>query len=154
MKSTDPDFIDLLDKQRILEEEVAETLSELLKNIENKVVKLMIHGLILHSMKHADILQALIDVVKGKVFSDVEKFEIDRGFQKHVENEEEMMNRFKEIIDKTEDERIKGILSQIVKEEERHHQELKDIFQLLKNIGNVSEEDWWDYLNKWSNFNF
>jgi rubrerythrin len=114
----------------------------------------MLHGLILDSIKHADILQAVVDVLKGKVFSEVEKFELNRGLETHIKNEEEMMNRFRDIVNRVEDERVKGIISQIIKEEERHHQELRELFNIFKSLGNLSEEDWWEYLNKWANFNF
>jgi rubrerythrin len=154
VKVTDPAFISMLERQRMMEEETAEALNKLLKNVENKVVKLMLHGLILDSIKHADILQAVVDVLKGKVFSEVEKFELNRGLETHIKNEEEMMNRFRDIVNRVEDERVKGIISQIIKEEERHHQELRELFNIFKSLGNLSEEDWWEYLNKWANFNF
>lgn len=154
MKATDPAFISMLERQRVLEEETAEALNKLLRNVENKVVRLMIHGLILDSIKHADILQAVVDILKGKVFSEVEKFELNRGLETHVKNEEEMVKRFKDIVSKVEDERVKGIVSQLIREEERHHQELRELFTLFKSLGDLSEEDWWEYLNKWANFNF
>ncbi|MEM2902582.1 MAG: ferritin family protein [Candidatus Bathyarchaeia archaeon] len=154
MKATDPAFIRMLEGQRMMEEKTAEALNKLLKNVENKVVRLMIHGLILDSIKHADILQAVVDILKGRVFSEVEKFELDRGLETHIKNEEEMVEGFKEIANKVEDERVKGIISQIIREEERHHQELRELFSLFKSLGDLSEEDWWEYLNKWANFNF
>jgi rubrerythrin len=154
LKTSDPEFIDLIQKQKLFEEKTVETLSDFLKRVDNRIVKLMIHGLILDSLKHADVLQAISALIKGEVFSDVDKFEVDKGLETHIKNEQIMMDQFNEIISKTKDEKVNTILKQLVKEEERHHKDLKEVFEILKNLGNVSEEDWWNYLNQWANFNF
>ncbi len=142
----------LLDEQRRIEIEVANSLEETLKMTENKIVKLLIHSIIMDSFKHADILEALKDISKGYILSHVEKYEVKKGIEKHIAEEEKMLGKITELVEKVENPKFKNLLVQIQAEEDRHHETLNQLYMVLDKIGDFSEEDWWDYFNKWANF--
>lgn len=152
MKLTDKEFIDLLEKQRRLELTIAKHLERTIGRMENSITRLMVHTITLDSLKHADILQALEDVAKERVFSYIEKYDVKMGLKKHLEEESEMLKGIEEIAGNAEDQNVKQILDQIVLEERRHHEWLEQFSKILEDIRGVSREDWWDYFNRWSNF--
>jgi len=142
----------LLDEQRRIELEVANSLEETLKMTENKIVKLLIHSIIMDSFKHSDILEALKDISKGYILSHVEKYEVKKGIEKHIAEEEKMLGKITELVEKVENPKFKNLLVQIQAEEDRHHEALNQLYMVLDKVGDFSEEDWWDYFNKWANF--
>ncbi|MEM3606867.1 MAG: hypothetical protein QXE30_04415 [Candidatus Bathyarchaeia archaeon] len=104
------------------------------------------------SIKHAHILQSLEDIIKGKIFSYVEKTELKNALEKHIIKEQEMLSKIEEITKKVEENHVKLILDGILNEEQRHHASLKQLYEFLERIEGLTEEDLWDYLNRWANF--
>jgi hypothetical protein len=152
MKVSKEELIQLLSDQKDLELMAVESLSKLTEMSKNHVVKLLLLGVMQDSKKHAQVLEALINLTQTPTFGDVEKYEIARGVEKHIKIEEDMLRKTNEIIEKAEEQEIKGILGQIAMEEKRHHRTLIDLNNMIERIDRVTEEDWWDYLNQWSNF--
>jgi|TARA_B100000315_G_C14472723_1_gene539124 rubrerythrin len=58
--------------------------------------------------------------------------------------EKRLISRLEKIIPDVENEKIKFILTSIVKDERRHHGVLKRVEELLIKGETVTEEDWWD----------
>ena len=56
------------------------------------------------------------------------------------------------LLSKVDNPKFKNLLVQIQAEEDRHHETLNQLYMVLDKIGDFSEEDWWDYFNKWANF--
>jgi len=152
MTVTADELHDLLEKQRRLEVRVASALDATLKNTENKIVKVLLHSIIMDSLKHADILEAMKDLIRGYVLSHVEKYEVKKGIEKHIADEKEMVDKIGELISKVENSQIKNMLTQIKSEEDRHHETLNQLYSMLDKMGDFSEEEWWDYFNRWANF--
>jgi len=152
MKVSKEELIQLLSDQKDLELIAVESLSKLTEMSKNHAVKLLLLGVMQDSKKHAQVLEALINLTQTQTFGDVEKYEIARGVEKHIKIEEDMLRKTNEIIEKAEEQEIKGILGQIAMEEKRHHRTLIDLNKMIERIDRVTEEDWWDYLNQWSNF--
>jgi rubrerythrin len=152
MKTSDKEFLNMLKKQKELEIKVANELNLTINKSSNEVVKLLLDVIRMDSLKHAHILQSLEDIIQGKIFSSVEKTEVKKALDKHIIEEQEMLNKIEEILKKVEGEQVKLILEGIVAEEHRHHASLKQLYEFIEKIEGLTEEDLWDYLNKWANF--
>lgn len=152
MKISDEEFLNLIRAQKELEVKVANELNSTIKNAENEVVKLLLDVIRMDSIKHAHILQSLEDIIKGRIFSYVEKFELKKALEKHIIEEQEMLNKMDEITKKVEENHVKLILEGILAEEQRHHTSLKQLYEFIEKIEGLTKEDLWDYLNKWANF--
>ncbi|MBS7657725.1 MAG: hypothetical protein QXL69_07275 [Candidatus Bathyarchaeia archaeon] len=152
MKISDEEFLNLIKAQKELEVKVANELGLTIENAKNEVVKLLLDVIRMDSIKHAHILQSLEDIIKGKIFSYVEKTELKNALEKHIIKEQEMLSKIEEITKKVEENHVKLILDGILNEEQRHHASLKQLYEFLERIEGLTEEDLWDYLNRWANF--
>jgi len=146
------ELIRLLSKQRDLELMAAESLSSLVDMSKYDVVKLLLLGVMNDSKKHAQILEALMSLMRTTTFGYVEKYEVAKGVEKHIKIEEEMLRNIDEIAGKAEDREVKTMLGMIAMEEKRHHRTLLELSGIIERIDKISEEDWRDYLNRWANF--
>jgi len=146
------ELIQLLSKQKDLELMAAESLSSLVEMSKYDVVKLLLLGVMNDSKKHAQILEALMSLMRATTFGYVEKYEVAKGVQKHIKIEEEMLRNIDEITGKAEDKEVKTMLGLIAMEEKRHHRTLLELSEIVERIDRISEEDWRDYLNRWANF--
>jgi len=146
------ELIRLLSKQRDLELMAAESLSSLVEMSKYDVVKLLLLGVMNDSKKHAQILEALMSLMRTTTFGYVEKYEVVKGVEKHIKIEEEMLRNIDEIAGKAEDREVKTMLGMIAMEEKRHHRTLLELSEIVERIDKISEEDWRDYLNRWANF--
>ncbi|MEM3392263.1 MAG: hypothetical protein QW487_02005 [Candidatus Bathyarchaeia archaeon] len=152
MKISDEEFLNLIKAQKELEVKVANELGLTIENAKNEVVKLLLDVIRMDSIKHAHILQSLEDIIKGKIFSYVEKTELKNALEKHIIKEQEMLSKIEEITKKVEENHVKLILDGILNEEQRHHASLKQLYEFLERIEGLTEEDLWEYLNRWANF--
>ncbi len=152
MKTSDKEFLNMLREQKALEIKVANELNSTINKTINEVVKLLLDVIRMDSLKHAHILQSLEDIIQGKIFSSVEKTEIKEALEKHINEEQEMLNKMEELVKKVDEKNVKLILEGILGEEYRHHTSLKQLYEFLEEIEGITEEDLWDYLNRWANF--
>ncbi|MEM2897396.1 MAG: hypothetical protein QXG01_07520 [Candidatus Bathyarchaeia archaeon] len=152
MKVSEKEFLDMLDAQREIEK-VADELKSTMDKADNEAVKLLLHVIMMDSLKHARILQAIKEIIERKgVFAYVEKYEVKKALEKHILEEQEMLNHIENIVKKAEEGRVKSILEGILSEEYRHHESLRQLHQFVEGVKGISEEDLLSYLNKWANF--
>jgi len=151
MKMSKEELIRLLSKQKDLELMAAESLSSLVEISKYGVVKLLLLGVMNDSKKHAQILEALMSLMRTTTFGHVEKYEVAKGVEKHIKIEEEMLRNIDEITGKAEDEEVKTMLGMIAMEEKRHHRTLLELSEIVERIDRITDEDWRDYLNRWAN---
>jgi len=140
----DEELIEMLKEHRTFEQNTAESLTASVNRTKNSIVRLFLNRLVLDSLKHADIIQALIDLNTGAVVSDIDKYRMKKELSKHVLNEREMLSRVQAIIGKVEDERTKGLLRQIIEDEQKHHKILNELLRIIETIENIRDEDWWE----------
>ena len=152
MKMPKEELIRLLSKQKDLELMAAESLSSLVEMSRYDVVKLLLLGVMNDSKKHAQILEALMSLIRTSTFGYTEKYEVAKGVEKHIKIEEEMLRNIDEITEKAEDREVKTMLGLIAMEEKRHHRTLLELSEIVERIDRITEEDWRDYLNRWANF--
>ena len=138
----DEELMGMLKEQRAFEQNTAESLTASVNRTKNSIVRLFLNRLVLDSLKHADIIQALIDLNTGAIVSDIDKHRMKKELSNHVLNEKDMLNRAQTIAGKVEDERAKGLLRQIIADEQRHHKILNELLRIIETIENIKDEDW------------
>ncbi len=152
MSNMNDNVITLLQDQKNFEETIVDKLTSLMSKISNSVIKLMIQVMILDSMKHATILQAIMDLNRGIILSNTDKQMLKDKLESHISEEGEMLQKIHSLSETIKDTNIQTILQQISLEEERHHTGLKQLFSLLDKVEIITEDEWWDYMNQWANF--
>jgi ribonucleotide reductase beta subunit family protein with ferritin-like domain len=134
--------ISSLEKQKSFEDDTSKRLNNLLEFITNPAVKLYLHTIIMDTKKHADLYQMIIGLNKESLIGKVNRKKMLKELKTHIENEEAMMKKVKEIRDSIKDDNIKKIISSIQRDERRHHKMLQDISNTIIKEG----EDWNRYF--------
>ena len=137
----------LLREQMVLEKKTAEALGSTAQKTKNSIVKLFLDRLVLDSLKHADMLQALIDLNSGTLVTMVDKEEMKESLETHVLQEKEMLERLENILEKVEDPKAKSLLKQIAEDEKRHHRILDEVTKILGWRG-ATDEQWWNLVDR------
>lgn len=144
--------IDLFKKQMAFEKRTAQSLRAMGAKTKNTVPKLLFKGIELDSTKHAHMYATLIDMASGATISKVEHYEMRKELERHVANEKIMLLQAQGIARTLTDPRMKPLLKAILADERRHHKALSTLLKAIAVEEKVSEDDWWDYLNKWAVF--
>ncbi len=144
MGKENDEFLSMLEKHRELELNNVQMSKEKEEQLKSAGAKLMLYQIRMDSTKHAKILQTLIDTIKEGTPEYLWDYRIDRYvgqvaterlLQKHVEIEEEMIQRHEAAIKKTDNPGIQMILQHIVEDEKRHHKMLKEVIKQLHKLG-------------------
>jgi hypothetical protein len=144
--------IDLFKKQMAFEKRTAQSLRAMGVKTKNIVPKLLFKGIELDSTKHAHMYATLIDMASGATISKVEHYEMRKELERHVANEKVMLLQAQRIARALTDPRTKPLLKAILADERRHHKALSTLLKTIAVEEKVSEDDWYDYLNKWAVF--
>lgn len=134
---------ELMESQLEFEREVADGLAATANATRNSPVKLILNTLVLDGRKHAGIFEALIDLRSGAVVSDIDKVRMTEALNGHLMEEEEMLDRLREVLAKAEDERTKSIIRHVLNEEGRHHDMLRGLLEVVKGVEGMRDKDWW-----------
>ena len=100
------------------------------KEIENRPVRHILHMIQLDSLKHIDICQTAIEILKGEDVLRDERRELLTGVKEHVELEEGSIERANEILNNVwirENKAIQELLKKLRDDERRHHDTLKKL---------------------------
>jgi rubrerythrin len=144
--------IDLFKKQMMFEKRTAQSLRAMGAKTKNTVPKLLFKGIELDTTKHAHMYATLIDLASGATISKVEHYEMRKELERHVANEKIMLLQAQRIARTMTDARMKPLLKVILADEKRHHKTLSTLLRTIAVEEKISEDDWWDYLNKWAVF--
>ncbi len=140
----DEELIRMLKEQQAFEQNTADSLTASVNRTKNSIVRLFLNRLVLDSLKHADLLQALIDLNTGAIVADIDKYRMKKELNKHILNEKKMLSRAQMIVGRVDDERTRGLLWQIIADEQRHHKILDELLRIIETIENIRDEDWWE----------
>jgi len=137
----------LLQAQYELEKNVAKMLSRTVEDTKNSILRLYLNRLVLDSLKHADMIQALMDLRKGTVLSIPHRELMEENLKGHIAREEEMLRRLDEIISQVHEPKTKSLLQHIADDEKRHHKILNEVSQILT-WRDSTQEDWWNTVDR------
>lgn len=142
------------EKQVVLEDEIVKSISKALVNIRNPAVKGVLRGISLDSVKHGEMYKAATELLTTvpPALSQQEFDELLKFVKKHIDEEEKAILSMEEVMNQIEDEKVKLLLDAIFSDEQRHHELLNSVMEILVKRETISEEDWWDIL--WKNVPF
>lgn len=137
-------LIELIKKQIGIEENNVRQVSETEKKIDNAAAKMSLLEIRLDSQKHADILNGILEVLRGgppsktlweyRIESYIDPFVVKRELESHIKREDEMLDHVEEEIKQTKDEGLKLLLQHIADDERKHHDILEAIVKHLHKI--------------------
>lgn len=137
-------LVELIRKQIEIEKENVVQVSETEKKVDNAAAKLSLLEIRLDSQKHADILNGILEVLRGippsktlwehRLESYIDPFVVKRELESHIKREDEMLDHVEEEIKQTKDEALKLLLQHIVDDERKHHKILETIVKHLHKI--------------------
>ena len=139
-------LIDMFREQMMLEDATVEALTPLAEETKNSIFKMFLKRLILDSMKHSDILKALIELNTDVEISEVDKKTMKEALNKHIASEEKMLYRIQEIMNEVRDEKTLQMIREIVNDEKRHHDILNELLKMIEGIESIRKEDWWGLI--------
>ncbi|MFH0748695.1 MAG: hypothetical protein V1915_02085 [Candidatus Bathyarchaeota archaeon] len=130
-----------VNKLKSFEIKNANSLKTLLEINTNSVVNMFLGGIMLDSTKHANILQAIMDVDAGQVLWDIDKQRMKTELKEHLEIENQMLQSIQDILGENRNKRIEPLLKGILIDERRHHRILTQLLATIDNM-NVMKEEW------------
>ena len=146
------EFKMMIEEQIENEKKAVKLLQDSMKKTGNTVIQLLIYQLALDSMKHEKMLRTILQLLESpsKEQFKGESEEFRKAIEKHVEVERKMLEDFERIVDKTDDNRIRFILQNIISDEKKHHAIMKRMHELVCESEKVQDEKWWDFLYRYS----
>jgi len=151
--SSEKKLVSFFKEQVKLEESIVKSINQALKMIKNPVVKGVLKGISLDSLKHSEIYKAAIKVASVAPALSQEEFDrLKEVVKKHIEDEEKVIERVEGAVEKTKNEKVKFLLESITLDEKRHHELLNKIMDVVVRGETITEADWWEFL--WRNVPF
>lgn len=148
------ELVDFLKEQIKTENEIVDSLSKALVDIQNPAVKATLKGISLDSVKHAEMYNAAAELLTS-VLQALTQEQLDKQrelIEKHIDMEIKLIKRISEVMPSVKDEKVKLILNAISTDEKRHHALLKEVLNILVRGETITEKDWFEVI--WRNVPF
>lgn len=141
-------------EQMKIENEIVKSLETAIADIKNPSVKNVLRGIALDSVKHLEMYSsALILLTSTPQALPQEQLDKQRELiERHIRIETGLINRISEVLPTVEDGRVKLLLEAILADENRHHELLVKVLEILIRGETITEDEWWDIL--WRNAPF
>ena len=147
MGFTEKELVAFFREQEKLEKAIVRSVSKALKPIKNPVVEAVLRGIAHDSSKHADIYRSAAQIIAvAPALSEGEFRHLEEVVRWHVENEEKIIERLLEAINKTANARVKFLLESILQDEKRHHDLLKMIMNTIVKGETITDQEWLEML--------
>jgi len=132
-----------LNEMAKMEELYAVNLDKDFRGWGNPAVDSLIEAIAYDSKKHAVLYRTAAYLVEGKNLSiiDIKYEDLEKSLRKHIETEEKMLKRVKELMDKVENEGAKRLLAEVYSDEVSHHPFMKQLLKLVLKGKSITEED-------------
>jgi len=126
-----------------MEEKYAIKLAKDFRGWGNPAVDSLIEAIAHDSEKHAILYRTAAYLVEGKSLSiiDIKYDDLAASLREHIETEEKMLKKVKELIGKVENEGAKNLLIEIYSDEVSHHPFMKKLLELVLKGEAITEED-------------
>jgi len=153
LKSKD-ELINFMKAQIKVENEIVDSLNSALVDVKNPPVRGVLKGISLDSVKHAEMYAAATELLTS-VSQALSQEHLDKQralVEKHIRMEEELIKKISKVLPTVENAKVKLLLNAILGDEERHHELIKMVLEILVRGETITEADWWDLL--WKNVPF
>jgi len=148
------ELVGFLKRQVNIENEIVNSINGALGEIGNPVVKGVLKGISLDSVKHAEMYGAAINLLTS-VPPALTQEHLDKQrelVERHIRLEAELIEKIGKTMPSIENKKVELLLNAIMMDEKRHHELLKRVLEILVRGETITEEDWWDVL--WKNVPF
>ncbi|MCW3993252.1 MAG: ferritin-like domain-containing protein [Candidatus Bathyarchaeota archaeon] len=152
--SSKNELTDFLKGEIKIENRIVESLNSSLGEMGNPVVRGVLKGISLDSVKHAEMYASAVNLLTS-VQPALTQQHLDKQrelVEKHIHLEAELIEKISKKLPRIEDRKVKLLLNAILMDEKRHHELLKKVLEILVRGETITEEDWWDVL--WKNVPF
>jgi len=151
----DEKIVKFLEEQIALEKEIIEISNKSVDDISNVLVRELIRGITMDSKKHALLLTALKGMLSGPtpLIEEANYDVIKQTIEKHIQLEAKAIETYRVILEENEDDpRIKMVISEIYKDELRHHHFLQRLLKAIVEKETLTEDILEDWLFKYAPF--
>ncbi|MBN1328281.1 MAG: ferritin-like domain-containing protein [Candidatus Heimdallarchaeota archaeon] len=150
----DEKLLKFLTEQISLEKEIIDISKESVEDIKNHLVRELIRGITLDSQKHALLLGALKTMLSEPtpLIEESHFDEIKSTIEKHIALEAKAIDSYREILNTYEDNRIRTVISEIHKDEIRHHAFLKELLDAIVRKETLTSDELEDWMFKYAPF--
>jgi hypothetical protein len=126
-----------------MEEKYAIKLEKDFRGWGNPAVDSLIETIALDSKKHAMLYKTAAYILEGKSLAviDIKVEDLEESIKKHIETEEKMIEKAKELMKKVDNEGAKNLLMHIYNDEVNHHPFMKNLLKLTLKGEAITEED-------------
>jgi len=137
-----------IDKQIEMEQKIVEIVKENVAQLGNAFVKELLLAISTDSKKHAELLKSLRKAVEGPTpfISEGERDKIAKGIEAHIKMEQQAVETYGELADKSSNEQVKAIAMMIREDELRHHALLKELHKAVIEPETLTEDLIWDTM--------
>ena len=142
--------LEFIDKQIALELKIIQITKENVEQLGNAFVKDLLIGISTDSHKHAALLKSLRKAVEGPTpfISEEERDKIAKGIAAHIKMEEQAVEAYTELAEKSDNDQVKTIAMMIREDEIRHHALLKELHKTMIEPETLTEDMIWDAMWK------
>ena len=151
----DEELIKFIDEQIVLEKKIVEISKKSVEDIKNVLVRELIRGITMDSKKHAILLTGLKGMLEGPTpLIEEENYDlIKETIEKHIELEAKAIDTYRSLLKVyIEDEKVKIIISEIHKDELRHHAFLKALLKTIVEKETLTKDMLEDWMFKYAPF--
>jgi rubrerythrin len=153
LKTENAELLEFFRQQGKREEDIVKSINKAVKNLKNLVVVLVLKGISFDSAKHADLYKAAESIISvAPAMSEDELKHLQETVAWHIDNEEKLMAKLEDAIERTEDKRARFLLESIMTDEKRHHELLKTLMDTVVRGEVISDDEWWEIV--WRNVPF
>ena len=154
MEKPKDDLLEFLKNQITVEKEIVASLEKPLMSMKNLVVKGVLKGVSLDSIKHAELYMAAVTLLSSASTAlTQENLDEQKALvQKHIEIEAKLIRKLEVILPTIKNEKVAFLLKAILEDEKRHHAMLKMVLEIIVRRETITEDDWWKLL--WENAPF
>ena len=151
---TNDELLTFLKKQIGNEKAIVDSLEKSLPNIKNPVVKGVLKGVSLDSVKHGELYKAAVLLLTeaSTAMTQENLDEQKKLVEKHIKMEAELITLIEQKMPVIKDKKVQFLLESILTDEKRHHAMLKTVLEIIVKGETITEEDWWKML--WENVPF
>jgi hypothetical protein len=148
------ELLAFLNKQVGNEKAIVDSLENSLPSIKNPVVKGVLKGVSLDSVKHGELYKAAILLLtESSTAMTQENLDVQRKLvEKHIKMEAELIVLIEQKMPAIKDKKVLFLLESILTDEKRHHAMLKTVLEIIVKGETITEADWWKML--WENVPF
>lgn len=144
------ELINFMNKQIIIENDIVDSLNNALPDIKNPPVRGVLKGISLDSVKHAELYASAVKLLTStpQALTQERLDEQKKLVEKHIRMEEDLIEKLEKVVPNVDNAKVAFLLKAILADEQRHHELLKMILEIIVQGETITEADWWDMIWK------